>query len=75
MSKKSQEIRCPNTLNVKGREIKCGRFLAEISDHEIRIPCPKCGQLHSIIRDEPTGKLRMQPIPKSSALISKKEGE
>jgi phage FluMu protein Com len=73
MSKKSQEIRCPNTHDVKGREIRCGRFLAEISDHEIRIPCPKCGQLHSIIRDEPTGKLRMQPIPKSSALISKKE--
>ncbi len=73
MSKKSTEIRCPNTLNVKGREIRCGRFLAEISDFEIRITCSKCGQLYSIIKDEATGKLRMNPIPKSSALISKKE--
>ncbi len=73
MSKKPQEIRCPNTQHVKGRDIRCGRFLAEIRDDEIRIPCSKCGALHSIIRDAPTGLIRMQEIPKGSALISKKE--
>lgn len=73
MSKKMKEVRCPNTREVKGQEVRCGRFLAEISDEEIRIRCPKCGQLHSIVRDEPTGELRMQSIPKQSALISKKE--
>lgn len=73
MSKKSQEIRCPNIRVVKDREIKCGRFLAEISDVEIRIRCAKCGQLYSIIRDEATGKLRWQSIPEASALIPKKE--
>lgn len=73
MSKKSIEVRCPSTRVVKGGEVRCGRFLAEISESELRIKCPKCGQLHSIIRDESTGKLRMNPIPKASALISKKE--
>lgn len=73
MSKKSQEVRCPSTLEVKGREIRCGRFLAEISEEELRIKCSKCGDYHSIIRDEATGKLRMSTIPKRSALISKKE--
>lgn len=75
MSKKSQEIRCPNIHEVKGREIKCGRFLVEISDTEIRVRCPKCSQLYSILRDEATGKLRWQPIPDASALIPKKESK
>jgi phage FluMu protein Com len=73
MSKKSKEIRCPNTRVVKGREIECGRFLVQISDDEIRVRCPKCGALHSIIRDKETGSLRLCTIPEASALISKKE--
>ncbi len=75
MSKRPVEVRCPSTLDIKGREIRCGRFLAEISDEEIRIPCPKCGNLHSIIRDDGTKRLRIQTIPKASALISKKDKE
>ena len=73
MSKKSLEIRCPKVHDSKGRDVKCGRFLAQISDDEIRVRCPKCGTLYSIIRDEATGKLRWSEIPEASALISKKE--
>ena len=72
MSKKSQEIRCPNVRQVKDREVRCGRFLTQISDDEIRIRCPKCGALHSIIRDKETGSLRLCMIPEASDLISKK---
>jgi phage FluMu protein Com len=72
MSKKSLEIRCPKVHSPKGREIKCGRFLVQISDDEIRVRCPKCGTLYSIVRDEATGKLRWSEIPETSALISKK---
>lgn len=73
MSKKSLEIRCPKVHEAKGRDVKCGRFLAQISDDEIRVRCPKCGTLYSIIRDEATKKLRWSEIPEASALISKKE--
>ena len=75
MSKRSVEIRCPNTHEHKGREVKCDRFLAEISELEIRVSCPKCGGLHSIIRDEATGKLRMNQIPKATAIISRERKE
>lgn len=74
MSKKRFEIRCANTVTRKsGALMKCGSFLLEISDDEVRVVCKRCGSLWSIVRDEETKKFRYSQIPKTTALISKKE--
>lgn len=47
---KPMVIRCPGKRK-SAREERCGRFLAQIDTHSIRVVCPSCGGLHLITRN------------------------
>ena len=68
---KKFEIRCSNSVEKSDKKVRCSRFLCEISDESIKIPCPKCGSLLVITKDF-NGKFKTVIIPKGSALIQGK---
>jgi len=66
------KVVCRHKLNKKGRTVTCRRFLMEISDYQIVIPCPNCGHVYVITR-RPLQGFDVKVIPKDSTLLRTKE--
>lgn len=69
------EIRCSNIVDRKNKgKVRCSRFLAEISDKDIKIPCPKCGSLLIVSRDY-RGYIKCSISPRENAIIQNNKKE
>jgi predicted RNA-binding Zn-ribbon protein involved in translation (DUF1610 family) len=67
--KDKAEIRCSNIVDRKNKgKVRCSRFLAEISENEIKIPCPNCGAM-LIVSKSYTGKIETCIVPKGKPVI------
>jgi len=71
-------IKCKNTVNKKGSERVCDRFLAKIMKEELMRPgfqihlkCPACGN-YAIVTKGVSGKINVIHVKEGEAEICKK---
>lgn len=73
MAKRMTEIRCSQYRRKKsGKEVRCGRFLAEISDYQIVLRCSNCGHRYIITRKPAISGFDVKSLPDGSHLLKTK---
>jgi len=68
-----KEARCSATIKKKdGKEITCGRFVAEISDNYVVVKCANCGALYVVSAND-KGKTCITGFEKHSLFQNKRK--